>query len=253
MNDRFTTTPEGWTAATDSQLERAEALVLEALDGEIAVGHVERYYRRDGNYAGATFLDLDTVDPYSFTPADLLSLNLLGVAVQPVAVRRLLEPSRERGHLLRLLSEENLPLDADLAMADADQLLAMAELHRALKRVLSPADVKNPNPWVTASKLCARKRPDLFPVRDNVVCNHLGLIEPKGNYEVDWQVFRHLIQDNAIRRRLDEIVDEACQRPGVDVGHPNRRLRHLDVVLWMHARPQGRRTTGSGDVAVGIA
>ena len=87
----------------------------------------ESYYRRDGNYAGATFLDLDPVDPYSFTPADLLSLNLLSVAAQPVAVRRLLEPSRERGYLLRLLSEENLPLDADLAMADADQLLAMAD------------------------------------------------------------------------------------------------------------------------------
>ena len=35
-----------------------------------------------------------------------------------------------------------------------------------------------------------------------------GLIEPRGNYEVDWQVFRRVIQDNAIRRRLDEIVDE---------------------------------------------
>jgi hypothetical protein len=44
------------------------------------------------------------------------------VVAQPVAIRRLLEPSRERGHLLRLLSEENLPLDADLAMADDGQL-----------------------------------------------------------------------------------------------------------------------------------
>ena len=130
-------------------------------------------------------------------------------------------------------------------MADTDQLLAMARApSRRLKQVLSPADVKNPNPWVTASKLCARKRPDLFPVRDNVVCKYLGLIEPKGNYEVDWQVFRHVIQDNAIRRRLDEIVDEAAARPGVDVGHPNRRLRHLDVVLWMHARRRVRGNRG---------
>ena len=97
------------------------------------------------------------------------------------------------------------------------------------------------------------QRPDLFPVRDNVVCKHLGLIEPRGNYEVDWQVFRHVIQDNPIRRRLDEIVDEAAGRPGVDIGHPNRRLRHLDVVLWMHARPKATRTAGaSGDMAISL-
>jgi hypothetical protein len=250
MHDRFTTTPDKWNRATESQLERAEAQVWKALDDEAVVDHVERNYRRGGNYAGATFIDLDPVDPYSFTPADLLSLNLLSVAAQPVAVRRLLEPSRERGHLVRLLSEENLPLDADLAIADTDQLLAMANLHQALKRALSPPDVKKPNPWVTASKLCARKRPDLFPVRDNVVCRYLGLLDQKGNYEVDWQVFRHVIQDNAIRRRLDEIVDEASQRPGVDVGHPNRRLRHLDVILWMHARPKNLGTAASGDLSI---
>ena len=155
-----------------------------------------------------------------------------------------------RTTILRLLSEENLPLDADLAMADDGQLVAMADLHEALKRVLSPADVRNPNPWVTASKLCARKRPDLFPVRDNVVVKYLGLDRPKGNYQVDWQVFRHVIQDNAIRRRLDAIVDEASRSPGVDVGHPNWRLRHLDVVLWMHARPQDARTSDAGDVGI---
>jgi Family of unknown function (DUF6308) len=249
MDERFTTPPTDWTPATSRQLKQAKELVWLALNAEAAVGHLETYYRRDGNYAGATFIDLDPVDPYSFTAADLLSLNLLSVAAQPVAVRRLLEPSRERGHLVRLLSEENLPLDADLAMADADQLLAMARLHLELKRALSPADIKNPNPWITASKLCARKRPDLFPVRDNVVCKYLGLIDPKGNFEVDWQVFRHVIQDNAIRRRLDEIVDEASQRPGVDIGHPNRRLRHLDVVLWMHARPQAAKKVEPGDLA----
>ena len=253
MDERFTSPPAGWAAATQHQLGLAKVLVWQALSDEAAVDRLASYYRRDGNYAGATFVDLHPIDPYSFTPADLLSLNLLSVAAQPVAVRRLLEPSRQRGLLLRLLSEENLPLDADLAMADTGQLLAMAELHQELKRALSPANANGPNPWVTASKLCARKRPDLFPVRDNVVCKYLGLIDPKGNYEVDWQVFRHVIQDNDVRRRLDEIVDEASLRPGVDVGHPNRRLRHLDVVLWMHARPQGTKTSAtSGDMAISL-
>ncbi|MGB4834734.1 MAG: hypothetical protein WBP28_01500 [Nostocoides sp.] len=44
--------------------------------------------------------------------------------------------------MLRLLSEDRLPLDADLAMADATTLLAVAELHEAFTSYLSPAHVK---------------------------------------------------------------------------------------------------------------
>lgn len=236
MQSRFTSTPSGWDPPSDGRLDFAVARVWEALKHKDAADRMANYYGRGGNYAGATFLDLDPVDPYAWTTGDLLSLTLLGVTAHPVAVRRLLEPSRERGLLLRLLSEEYLPLDADLSMADSGQLLAMKDLYLAVKRALPPAHVANPNPWVTASKLCARKRADLFPIRDNVVCRYLGLIAPKGDYQVDWQVFRHVIQDNSIRRRIDELVDEASRRPGVDIGHPNRRLRHLDVLLWMHAR-----------------
>ena len=91
-------------------------------------------------------------------------------------------------------------------MADADQLLAMADMYQALKSALSPPDVKNPNPWVTASKLCARKRPDLFPVRDNVVCTYLGLIDPKGNYQVDWHA------DGRRSTSLDDVTPTAVGR-----------------------------------------
>ncbi len=148
-------------------------------------------------------------------------------------MRRLLEPSPDRSLVLRLLAEDRLALDADLAMADADTLLAMADLHEALKSCLSPAHVSSKNSWVTASKLCARKRPDLFPVRDSVVCGVLGLGH---NYQVDWQVFRRrLIQDESVRTRLDARVDAATAAGGADIGHPNRRLRHLDALLWMRA------------------
>ena len=45
----------------------------------------------------------------------------------------------------------------------------MEQLYEAIKQALSANTLKNPNAWVTASKLCARKRPDLFPVRDKEV------------------------------------------------------------------------------------
>ena len=104
MSDRFTSAPEGWTLATAVQLKVATDQVWAAIDHEGTVNRTVSYYRRDGNFAGASFLDLDPADPYSFTPADLLSLNLMSVAAQPVAVRWLLEPSRERGQLVRLLA-----------------------------------------------------------------------------------------------------------------------------------------------------
>ena len=229
----FTAIPDqDWEAADARLTARALEVVDEALSDPASVAHLVTYYSRDGNYAGATILELDPVSPWDITASDLLSLTLLSVQAQPHSVRRLLQPSAERNHVLRLLSEDRLPLDADLAMADATTLLAMAELHEAFKAYLSPAHVKLKNPWVTASKLCARKRPDLFPVRDSVVCRLLGLGR---NYQVDWQIFRRIIQENEIRERLDRLTDAAAAA-SADVGHPNRRLRHLDVLLWMHAR-----------------
>lgn len=207
-----------------------------------------RYYRRDLNYAGNSFLAVGHNDPYALTEGDLLAITLLNVEAPPVAVRRFLEPSRTRGWLHRLLGEEHLPIDADLALADARKLEGMSAFDQAVRSSLSPDHVKNPNAWVTASKLCARKRPNLFPVRDRVVCSYLGL---PATYQTDWQVFRHLIRSDEVRRLLDGLVDAASREVGVDVGHLNRRLRHLDVILWMHAPAGGRRAdSADGEMAV---
>ena len=111
-----------------------------------------------------------------------------------------------------------------------------ADSHFALEPAASPTQAANANPWVTTSKLTARERADLFPVRDSVVSKVLGLSGRKQNFEVDWQVHRSLLQDEGIRSRLDLVLDDAADRDGVDIGSPMPRLRHLDVVLWMHAR-----------------
>ena len=237
---RFNSVPEGWKVASEEVVTNAEGVVRASLADDSAVDDLVTYYGRDGNYAGATFVDLGPTSPWDVTPADLLALTLLSVQAPPYSVRKLLEPSAERNRVLRLLSEERLPMDADIALADSPTLLAMAELHEALKLYLSPSHSKAKNPWVTTSKLCARKRPDLFPVRDNVVCAMLGL----GNsYEVDWQVFRRLMQAIDLRERIDEIVDLAAVR-GADTGSPNNRLRHLDAILWMKG---ARRALSSGE------
>ena len=246
-DQRFTAVPDGWEEMSEALFQHAYEATWAALRHERVVERVAAYYSRERDFAGATFLAVGPVEPHRFTTGDLLALTMLQVQASPAVVRRLTEPSRTRAVLERMLSHEHLPADSDLALADTATLVDMAALHGAVKQALSATESPDANPWVTASKLTARKRPDLFPVRDSVVSGHLGLnTGGKQNYEVDWQVFRRLLQDDGIRAGLDQVVDEAARRPGVVVGSPNRRLRHLDVVLWMHARELAKAARKGG-------
>lgn len=241
----FHDVPERWPPA-EPFFAFAEQRVSEALEHPQAVERLVRYYSTGGDYAGSTFLDLDPIEPYRFTAADFLAITLLDVQAPPAAVRRFLGDGRDGERLNALLAEGVLPVDGDLAMADAPTLLAMESLYREVKPALSKTRSTHRNRWVTASKLCARKRPDLFPVRDRVVLGYLGLLDAS-NYQVDWMVFRHLIQQRDVREAIDELVQKAATEPDVEVGHPNLRLRHLDVLLWMHA-PRGRAATETEQV-----
>lgn len=51
--------------------------------------------------------------------------------------------------------------------------VAMWQLYGEI-RTLLPAQPGSSNRWVFAAKLCARKRPYLFPVRDRSVCELLA-------------------------------------------------------------------------------
>lgn len=137
-----------------------------------------------------------------------------------------------RNTLLRKLRD--LP-DCDLANAESPVLTAMEALYEAVKQALSADTVKNPNAWVTASKLCARKRPDLFPVRDTEVCDYLGLTQWR-NYQVDWQIFRSLIGDPDVIAAIDvmskaTVAAAAGRRLQADQSH----LRLLDAAIWTYA------------------
>ena len=68
LSDRFTSVPDGWDKATADQVQYAMDQVWTALNHEDVVTRVERYYRKAGNFAGATFLGLDPVDPYRTGP-----------------------------------------------------------------------------------------------------------------------------------------------------------------------------------------
>lgn len=194
-----------------------------------------RYYTVASNYAGATFADLAPNDPYSVGPADLLAVTTLSVEVKPYAIRTL---TGLRADQIRSCLEQINPELKIESIDPTTNAQPMADLYDLMKNCLGRAGAATANAWVTASKLCARKRPHLFPVRDNVVLDLLGL--PK-TCPIDWPAFQGLMADQALMTELEKRIGEAANADSVAMGDPNHRLRHLDVVLWMHAIRNGPR------------
>jgi len=227
--------PDGWQPPPPDLAVDAKQKAMEALrsDGPRAAQHrLARFYDTDRDYAGASFTQLGPIDPMDITPADLLGTTLLSVRIRPGAARRMLDRGDTRDTLLRRLRA--LP-DCDLANAGSPALTAMEGLYEAVKQALSADTVKNPNAWVTASKLCARKRPDLFPVRDTEVRDYLGLTQWR-SYQVDWQVFRSLIGDPDIIATIDVMSKAtAAAAAGRRLQVDQSRLRLMDAAIWTYA------------------
>ncbi len=100
------------------------------------------------------------------------------------------------------------------------------------------------NRWVFAAKVCARKRPDLFPLRDRLVCTYLAgshdlRSSALGPFRTDVQVFASLMSDPAVREAIaghrTELGDAAARVPD---------LRLLDAALWLAALAHGYGTRG---------
>jgi hypothetical protein len=226
--------PDGWQPPPPDLAADAKQKAMETLrsDGPHAAQHrLARFYDTDGDYAGASFAQLGPIDPIDITPADLLATTLLSVRIRPGAARRMLDRGDTRNTLLQKLRD--LP-DCDLANAGSPALTAMEGLYEAVKQVLSADTVKNPNAWVTASKLCARKRPDLFPVRDREICDYLGLTRWR-NYQMDWQVFRSLIGDPDIIAAIDLMSKATAEAAAGRLQVDQSRLRLLDAAIWTYA------------------
>lgn len=237
-NEVWTQVPVDWPVATPALVEHARAATLTALGqggSRPAAQRLADYYDPLGNYAGATFAELEPRLPIEITATDLHATTLLSVEIGPGASRRLLHSTASRGEVLAALAD--VP-EKDLLVAGPDDLVRMETLYVAVKAALSSPTTANPNAWVTASKLCARKRPGLFPVRDNVVCRYLGLIPDRGrgDYRIDWQVYRSLIGDREIISAIDALVDDL--RAGSadrELRLDSARLRVLDAALWTFA------------------
>ena len=228
--------PADWPTLPDGVLDSARRTALDAL----AAVPFEAYYDVAGGYAGATFASASGNVPGDISAGDLFAVTLLSVSVNPPAARRLLDDGPHRGNVLAALRA--VPSDVPLASASEQDLELAWALYAAVKAALVNPRAKRSDPWVTAAKLAARKRPRMLPVRDNEVRRVLGL----GSYRdgrLELQVIRALMSDAVVAGAIDTALVRAraaAELQGLECVFDEEPLRLLDVALWWHAVRGGK-------------
>lgn len=239
--------PEAWRPLDPAVLKIALGRTLGALNTEVtnlppAVDRLRVYYDKTRNYAGSLLSTIEPNPEDEITSGDLFAVTTLSMTIPALAARRLLDPDDEtRQTIQRLLREIPFGLSiTSLDSADPQTKIAAAEMWHLYDeiRTLLSADQKISNRWVFASKLCARKRPYLFPVRDNKVCEFLAERQLRtgagmSQFDNDIQVFGYLMSHQQV---LDEIVSIRATLESEGVQLDNADLRLLDVALWTAAQ-----------------
>lgn len=241
--------PESWPVISTEVLDVARAQAYRALglpdelsdDEGGLLERLQRYYDPAGNYAGSLLSSLEPNEADSVSASDLLAVTTLSIDLTARQVRLLLEDQERRMVAHRLL--RRVPPHAALTDLEDGQLDAMWDLYECLKTLVATEESDSKR-WVFASKLCARKRPELFPVRDTKVCAYLAggrawgaKSERIGNFSIDMQVFADLLTDTTVTNRLEGVRDALDRKRKLFVGES--RLRLLDVALWTQAIQDG--------------
>lgn len=236
--------PRGWQPVEKPMFATALAQTEKAFtDGEHNVKHavaqLERYYDPGSTFAGATFLDVEGYDDFAITAADLWAVTTLQMEVPPDAGRALMNPG-----LLRTIVNgrlRHLPTTLPLSDVTPEHLDHMWDLYSSIRSMLPALGNRQTNQWVMASKICARKRPLLFPVRDAKVCRYLAnnrLMGDKpgrlGYFQRDIQVFAYLSTHDAVRQWIKDVRHQLLQENPTWVVDWSD-LRVLDIVLWVQA------------------
>jgi hypothetical protein len=183
-----------------------------------AVSKLTTFYDPRGGYAGLSFLDLFPSTPNVLGAGDLMAPSLMSAPLTPKQVREVLAVASQIQTALAAL-----PATVDLATANGSHLQAACQLHSIVYGALSTNEGRRTEASIKADKLCARKRPGLFPIRDRRVSAVVG--------SRAWRTFQALLNDQVIVGALNRARIAASNRVP-QVGHL-QQLRVLDTILWM--------------------
>jgi hypothetical protein len=225
----------GWIPQDESLLDGALERALSAWDGR-EKERVRTYYDPTSDYAGGLLTQTPEADPGSIDAADLFAVTTLSMRTHPKVARALVtENSATRQALTRALNPAVIPTALPITALDqapGEPGAMLAALETAYLELRS-ARTTTGNAWVFAAKMCARKRPYLAPVRDNIVCELLNGRPLQrggiGTFSVDMQVFAYSMSSGEMTARLRELREDVS-RKGVTLEASDLRL--LDVVLW---------------------
>lgn len=243
--------PDHWEAVHTEVLDTAVAQARKALNGDCATDRVAPCFDRNSSYCGTLFLDIEPNAPDLIEPSDLYAVTTLSMDLDPRHGRLLLGRGEVREGVRRELRaiSPSLPIQyLDVAPeGSVETLLRMWELHSRLSHLLGDTSTW----WVFAAKLAARKRPYLFPVRDNLVAQYLAGGRPlrrndgwPGDFSVDIQVYGYLMTHPAVRADLTALANSLAERK-VQAEHIDLRL--LDIALWMAAVGAHRTPSSESD------
>lgn len=174
---------------------------------------VRLFYQDEETFAGPTFLNLPSRDPDRIEPNDLLAVTLTGEIYPPKAVRNLLDGDAGRDAKRWLRDMGSQPLwerDIEAMHSSSDPVYCLWYTLLALDRV-GPTK---------ASKLMARKRPDVVPMYDSVVEERIATVD---DY---WYVFHIFMSDEDRRKAVAHLRGQA------EVSEVPL-LRVLDTAVWI--------------------
>lgn len=185
-------------------------------------------------YTGSHFetLGSQSNDPDVINASDLLAVQTLSVQVPARAAIGIL--GGQSGTITELLAA--LPNGKSLSSLSDEEFTRWLgedspgqQLWDLLRRNGNGADGKTLTRWgvgpTTASKILARKRPELIPVEDSVITR----VTNRGK-QSSWQMWWE-------EMRTDSVLEERAEEIREDTGHGElSTLRVLDIVLWMSGR-----------------
>jgi glucokinase len=180
------------------------------------IDRLAAYYAHDGSACGTNFLEgTESQSPGAVTAADLFAVTTLGFSMSPRVTRTLLRDTTESADIAGCLTPQRLPLDVSLEEADPQVVHAMCDLHAAVLAAVDGAAG-------LATALCARKRPELFPVVTDRLREALRL--PGGSVQSCWRALRSVLRDERLRSELDRVF-AAVRGRGVAVDvYPLRQI-----------------------------
>lgn len=161
-------------------------------------------------FAGSLFDTFGENHPHRIGNDDLLALNLLDVRVNTIAVRQLLE----NDDLNRILRQ----IDVTTTLCDMKVDPKLETDAKEFWSLLNNVPGFGPT---RVSKLCARKRPHLIPIRDSIILRVMGL--PSRD---TWSIMSEVLSDPGRVQKIEALDPEVP-------GYVPSMLRLLDIAAWM--------------------